>query len=53
MIVPVASQEKVRVTAPSGWQVDLADMSMGSQGPKLSNFQAMSDSTGEKESLNP
>jgi hypothetical protein len=34
-----SAQEKVRRAAPSGWDLDLVDMNMGNDGPRMANYQ--------------
>lgn len=39
LCVPARTQEKVRIAAPKGWDIELTDFSMGTHGPVMSNFQ--------------
>ncbi|GFR40402.1 hypothetical protein Agub_g954, partial [Astrephomene gubernaculifera] len=35
--------DKVRRAAPPGWELELAEMNMGRQGPQMSNYQVLAD----------
>jgi hypothetical protein len=43
VLLAVALQDTVAAAAPRGWEVEIADVSIGSIAPELSSFQAFAD----------